>query len=357
MQGRDHLGLVPSVFRYYADLIEEQAADGPQSVGMNGSVVEREPVGVVVAIAPWNYPLWLASGKVSAAIAAGCTVVLKPSSLTPLTAVELAGAFERAGAPPGVFNVVLGPSATVGTALTSDLRVDKVLVHGRDRGRIGRRPRVGDERQAVRPGTRRQEPNIVFADADFERAVEGAIIRDLRQPGRGLLRGQSAARGAARSRRTGSAAIDATRRLRVGYQLDPATDFGPLISSEHRGTVAAAVARAKDEGARLLTGGIFATVDGHELGYYFEPTIFTDVTPDMSLAREEVFGPVLAIQTFDDEREAVELANGTDYGLAAGIWSEDEPAGAASPARSGPGSSSSTRTTPPRSRSRGVASA
>ena len=325
MQGRDHLGLVPSVFRYYADLIEEQAADGPQSVGMNGSVVEREPVGVVVAIAPWNYPLWLASGKVSAAIAAGCTVVLKPSSLTPLTAVELAGAFERAGAPPGVFNVVLGPSATVGTALTSDLRVDKVSFTG------GTGAGLDVARDVMATSVKRfglelggKSPNIVFADADFERAVEGAMIGIFANQGEVCSAGSRLLVERPVRDELEARLIDATRRLRVGYQLDPATEIGPLISSEHRGTVAAAVARAKDEGARLLTGGSFATVDGHEGGYYFEPTIFTDVTPDMSLAREEVFGPVLAIQTFDDEREAVELANGTDYGLAAGIWSEDE---------------------------------
>jgi betaine-aldehyde dehydrogenase len=324
-QGRDHLGLVPSVFRYYADLIEEQAANGPQSVGVNGSVVEREPVGVVVAIAPWNYPLWLASGKVSAAIAAGCTVVLKPSSLTPLTAVELARTFERAGAPPGVFNVVLGPSATVGTALTSDPRVDKVSFTG------GTGAGLDVARDVMATSVRRfglelggKSPNIVFADADFERAVEGAMIGIFANQGEVCSAGSRLLVERPVRDELEARLIDATRRLRVGYQLDPATQIGPLISSEHRGTVAAAVARAKDEGARLLTGGGSASVDGYEGGYYFEPTIFTNVTPDMSLAREEVFGPVLAIQTFDNEREAVELANGTDYGLAAGIWSEDE---------------------------------
>jgi betaine-aldehyde dehydrogenase len=324
-QGRDHLGLVPSVFRYYADLIEERAALGPESVGSNGSVVQRVPVGVVVAIAPWNYPLWLASGKVSAAIAAGCTVVLKPSSLTPLTAVELALAFDRAGAPAGVFNVVLGPSLTIGRTLTSDPRVDKVSFTG------GTEAGLDVGRSALTSNVTRfglelggKSPNIVFADADLERAVAGALVGIFANQGEVCSAGSRLVVERPIRDQLVERLVDATRQLRIGYQLDPATEIGPLISSDHQRSVDAAVDTAKAEGARLLTGGSVPSVDGFDGGFYYEPTIFTDVTPDMSLARDEVFGPVLAIQTFDDEREAVELANGTAYGLAAGIWSQDE---------------------------------
>jgi betaine-aldehyde dehydrogenase len=324
-QGRGHLGLVPSVFRYYADMIERQAANGPDIVGTSGSFVEREPVGVVAAIAPWNYPLWLASGKVAAAIAAGCTVVLKPSSLTPLTAVELARAFDQAGAPAGVFNVVIGPSATVGRALTADIRVDKVsFTGGSDAGLDVARRALGTSVTRVGLELGGKSPNIVFADADFEKALDGTLIGIFANQGEVCSAGSRLLVERPIRVELEERLVEATRRLRVGYQLDATTEIGPLISSDHRRTVSEAVGRAKDEGARLLTGGGIPTVDGFEDGFYFEPTIFTDVTPEMSLARNEVFGPVLAIQTFDDEQEAVALANGTNYGLAAGIWSEDE---------------------------------
>jgi betaine-aldehyde dehydrogenase len=324
-QGHDHLGLVPSVFRYYADMIEDRAARGPESVGPNGSVVEHEPVGVVAAIAPWNYPLWMAGSKVSAAIAAGCTVVLKPSSLTPLSAVQLALAFERAGAPEGVFNVVLGPSSTVGDVLTSSPDVDKVsFTGGTESGMAVARSAFGGQVKRVGLELGGKSPNIVFADANFEQAVAGALLAIFVNQGEVCSAGSRLLV----DRRIGAELADrlvsATNAMRVGYELDPATEIGPLISAEHLGQVERAVARAVGEGARLLAGGKRAEVDGYPGGFYFEPTIFTDVTPDMGIVQDEVFGPVLAIQTFSDEAEAIELANGTQYGLAAGIWSEDD---------------------------------
>jgi betaine-aldehyde dehydrogenase len=324
-QGRDHLGLVPGVFRYYADLIEQRAAQGPESIGTAGSVVQREPVGVVAAIGPWNYPLWLAGAKVSAAIAAGCTVVLKPASLTPLTAIELARAFETAGAPDGVFNVVLGPSRTIGEALTSDPRVDKVsFTGGTDAGLAVARSAISGTAKRVGLELGGKSPNIVFADADLDRALGGAVIGIFANQGEVCSAGSRLLVERSVRDEFVDRLVEATRRLRFGYEFDEETDIGPLISADHRDQVEGAVVRAVAEGARLLTGGGRATVDGYEGGFYYEPTIFDDVTPGMTIAREEVFGPVLAIQTFADEPEAIALANGTDYGLAAGIWSQDE---------------------------------
>jgi betaine-aldehyde dehydrogenase len=332
-QGHDHLGLVPSVFRYYADMIEGQATRGPEAVGPNGSVVEREPVGVVAAIAPWNYPLWMASSKVSAAIAAGCTVVLKPSSLTPLSAAELALAFERAGAPDGVFNVVLGPASTVGEVLTSSPDVDKVsFTGGTESGMAVARSAFGQDgagqvqRQVKRVGLELggKSPNIVFADANFEQAVAGAMTAIFVNQGEVCSAGSRLVVDRRIQAELEDRLVSATRALRVGYQLDPATEIGPLISAEHLDEVASAVEHAVADGARLLTGGHRATVAGHDGGFYFEPTIFSGVRPDMRIAQDEIFGPVLAIQSFTDEAEAIELANDTRYGLAAGIWSEDE---------------------------------
>jgi betaine-aldehyde dehydrogenase len=324
-QGRDHLGLVPGVFRYYANLIEERESQGPESIGTAGSVVRREPVGVVAAIAPWNYPLWLASAKTSAAIAAGCTVVLKPASLTPLSAIDLARAFETAGAPDGVFNLVLGPSATVGEVLTSDPRVDKVsFTGGTDAGLSVARTAMGGTAKRVSLELGGKSPNIIFADADLDRALDGALIGIFANQGEVCSAGSRLLLERSVRDEFVDRMVEATRRLCVGYEFDEATDIGPLISAEHRDQVAGAVARAVSEGARLLTGGDRKIVDGYEEGFYYEPTIFDDVTPGMAIVREEVFGPVLAIQTFTDEREAIALANGTDYGLAAGIWSQDE---------------------------------
>jgi len=324
-QGLEMMGLVPDVFRYYADLIETREREGPESIGRDGTTVEREAVGVVVAIAPWNYPLWQAAGKVAAAIAAGCTVVLKPSSLTPLSAYELAIAFDRAGAPRGVLNVVFGPGSTLGAALALDPRVDKIsFTGGTESGiEVGRSAFAGGIRRlALELGGK--SPNIVFGDADMDAAVAGALSGIFENQGEVCSAGSRLLL----QRPIRDAFIDRllalTRDLTIGYQMDPATRIGPLVAADHAERVLAHVAQGVAEGATLLIGGRQASVPGYEGGFYVEPTIFSDVDPAMSIAREEIFGPVLAIQVFDDEAEAIKLANDTVYGLAAGVWSRDE---------------------------------
>jgi aldehyde dehydrogenase (NAD+) len=281
----------------------------------------REPVGVVAAIVPWNFPLNLASWKFAPALAAGCTVVLKPASETPLTALLFAELVEEAGFPAGVFNVVPGGGSTVGMALVRHPGVDKIAFTGSTE--VGRRIM-----QEAAPTNKRvslelggKSPNIVFADADLEAAVRGA------QTGIFYGKGEVCAAGSRllveKSVHDEVAERLAARaaKLTPGDPMDKNTRMGAVVSKAQQETVMSYISRGLEEGAKLLVGGKTATVGGK--GYFVEATVFDGVTPEMTIAREEIFGPVLSVLTFEGEEEAVRLARETDYGLAAGIWTRD----------------------------------
>ena len=311
---RGEVGSVVDVFDYYAGAPERLLGSQiPVAGGVD--VTFREPLGVVGLITPWNFPLPIASWKIGPALAAGNTIVLKPAELTPLTAIELGTLALDAGIPEGVLNVVNGPGRTVGERIVEHPDVAKVAFTGSTE--IGRR--VGEiASQSVKRVTLElggKSANVVFADADLEKAAASAPLAVFGNAGQDCC---------ARSRILVERSavepfLEALERevkaLRVGDPLDDATQMGPLISADHREKVASYV----DDDAPVAFRG--SAPDGP--GYWFPPTVLSPVSNDDRAAREEIFGPVAAVIPFDDEAEAVKIANDTVYGLSGSIWTRD----------------------------------
>lgn len=285
-------------------------------------LVIKEPVGVVGAITPWNYPLQQVVAKVAAALAAGSTVVLKASEVAPLTALMLAEVAAASGLPAGVLNVLVGEGSVAGEALVTHPLVDKVSFTGSTRA--GRR--ISElAAAAVRPVTMElggKSASLVLADADVATAAKFVVYNAFLNSGQmctalsRLLVPRSAQEQAV------EIAVATARKLSPGDPLDEGTRLGPLASAAQLERVRGYIRRGQEEGARLVLGGA-EPPPGLERGYYVQPTIFADVKPHMSIAQEEIFGPVLAVMGYDSEAEAVDIANGTPYGLAAAVWSAD----------------------------------
>jgi acyl-CoA reductase-like NAD-dependent aldehyde dehydrogenase len=281
----------------------------------------REPVGVVGAIVPWNFPLNLATWKVAPALAAGCTVVLKPAHETPLTALLLGELALAAGFPAGALNVVPGPGTTAGAALVRHPLVDKIAFTGSTEvGQWIMREAAGTlKRVTLELGGK--SPNIIFADADLAAAVRGA------QTGIFYGKGEVCAAGSRLlvERSVHDQAVEQlaerAKKLTPGDPFDKNTRLGAIVSARQQEKVLAYIAAGQQEGARLVAGGKPARVNGK--GYYIEATVFDAARPGMKIVEEEIFGPVLSVLTFESEAEAVELANRSRYGLAAGIWTKD----------------------------------
>jgi betaine-aldehyde dehydrogenase len=315
---------VARVFRYYAELAEVEAgrlvdADDPNVL----SRIVYEPVGVCGLIAPWNYPLLQLSWKIAPALAAGNTAVMKPAQVTPLTAIHLTRLLEEAGIPPGVVNLILGPGTRVGQALADSPDVDLVsLTGGLDAGRaLMRGAAVNVKRVALELGGK--SPNIVFADADFETAVDNALTAAFVHSGQVCSAG---CRAIVQDEIYDRFVEEIGRRadlIRLGIGTDDATETGALISAAHRDKVEGYVTSAIDEGARLVAGGRRPTEPELQAGFFYRPTVFADVHRDMRIIREEVFGPVLTVERFATEEEAIELGNDTTYGLAGAVWTAD----------------------------------
>jgi acyl-CoA reductase-like NAD-dependent aldehyde dehydrogenase len=301
---------------YFAGLACDRQGQPLRIEGDLSSAVTREPAGVVAAIVPWNYPLAIAVTKLAPALAAGNAVILKPASLTPLTALVLAEVCDAAGVPPGVVQVVTGPGSEVGGALAASPRVDMVTLTGSvEVGReVGRLAAGSVKRSVLELGGK--SANVVFADCGFEAAIQGQMLAMFTNAGQVCTAGTRLIVERRLHDEFVAALAERARGLVVGPALDPATEMGPLVSAQQLATVERYVAKGLEEGATLACGGRRIARPGH----FHEPTIFTGVTPDMAIAREEIFGPVLVVLPFDDEDEAVALANDTDYGLSAGIW-------------------------------------
>jgi betaine-aldehyde dehydrogenase len=315
---------VIKVFRYYARL----ACADPSRIVDSGkpgviSRIVHEPLGVCGLIGPWNYPLLQMSWKVAPAIAAGDTMVIKPASLTPLTTIILVELLEEAGVPAGVDNLVLGPGGRVGEALAASHGVDMVsLTGGLEAGRRIVAAAAGNvKRVALELGGK--SPNIVFADADFETAVDNALTAAFVHSGQVCSAG---------CRLIVESSIHdwfveelgrRADRIRVGHGLDERTETGALISAEHRAKVERYIRIGVDEGARLVAGGGRPTEPGLEAGFYVRPTVFADCTADMTIVREEIFGPVVTVERFTTEDEAIRLGNDTTYGLSGAVWTAD----------------------------------
>jgi acyl-CoA reductase-like NAD-dependent aldehyde dehydrogenase len=306
--------------QYFAGWSDKAGGDVLPVDSQDFVFTEREPIGVVGAIVPWNFPLNLSSWKVAPALAAGCTVVLKPAPETPLTALAFAELLHEAGFPPGAVNVVPGDGPTTGAALVRHPGVDKIAFTGSTAtGRlIMREAAEGPKRVSLELGGK--SPNIVFEDADLKAAVRGA------QTGIFYGKGEVCAAG---SRLLVQRSVhdevveqlaERAGRLRVGDPFDQHTRIGAIVSRRQHEKVMSYV-QAGQRDATLVTGGNAVTVNGK--GYFVEPTIFDGAKPGMSIVDGEIFGPVLSVLTFDDVEEGVALANRTVYGLAAGIWTRD----------------------------------
>ncbi len=312
-----HVGLPTLTLAHAAELV----ADFPFEVEEPPSLVVREPVGVVAAVTPWNYPLHQAVAKVAPALAAGCTVVLKPSEVAPLSAFVLAELAEEVGLPAGVLNLVTG-AGPVGEALVSHAEVDMVSFTGS----TGAGRRVGEvaartvKRVALELGGK--SANVVLDDAPLDQAVPDGVAKCFLNAGQTCSALTRLLVPRAALSEVEDRAAEAAATYVPGDPFEAGTTIGPLASFEQRERVRAAILQALEEGARLVVGGP-EPPEGLDRGYFVRPTIFSEVRPDSALARQEVFGPVLAILAYDSEEEAVALANDSDYGLAGGVWSAD----------------------------------
>lgn len=309
-------------FEYYAGWASKISGE-TLSVPDNAlSLVVREPVGVVGQIIPWNYPLLMAAWKLAPALAAGCTVVLKPAEQTPLSALLLAEILSELDLPPGVVNIITGDGPVAGAALVADPRVDKIaFTGGVETGRaVIKNAADTIKRMSIELGGK--NPNIVFADADFEAAVDGALFGAFANQGEVCSAGSRLLVEKSIYNRMLAALSEKAKRVKLGDPLDRQTKMGPLVSAEHRDKVLSYIEIGKKEG-RLLCGGGVPQRDDLARGFYVEPTIFADVDPKARIAQEEIFGPVLAVIPFDQEEDAIRIANDTIYGLAGAVWTRD----------------------------------
>jgi len=319
LAGMIQVGLPTGVF---ADSAKE-IADFKWEEEVGNSLVVREPVGVVGAITPWNFPLYQIALKVAPALAAGCTVVLKPSEVAPLNAFALADVLHDIGLPPGVFNLVTGTGPVVGEAIASHPNVDMVSFTGSTRAgkRVMQLASETVKRVALELGGK--SANIILDDADLDAAIPGGLFACYMNSGQTCSALTRMLVPRSRLADIEARAKAAAEEYTPGSAFEPSTRLGPLVSSVQRDRVRGYIQKGLDEGAKLVTGGA-ETPEGLDKGYFVRPTVFSNVTRDMTIAREEIFGPVLSIMPYDTEEEAIEIANDTVYGLAGGVWGGDK---------------------------------
>ncbi|MCD7441014.1 aldehyde dehydrogenase [Streptomyces lincolnensis] len=312
-----------TTFRWYGQLAGKLTDESPHTSPDALALVTREPAGVVGAVVPWNFPLTLASWKVAPALAAGCTVVLKPSENSPLSALLLGRIATEAGLPPGVLNVVTGDGPVTGRALGLHPDVDVLAFTGSTAvGRHFLRYAADSNLKRVWLELGGKSPNIILPDApDLEKAAATAAWGIFFNQGEMCTAPSRLLVHSSVADRVTEAIVARAGELRVGDPLDPATEMGALVGESHLGRVLGHIGTGLEEGARLRAGGGRTLAESG--GSYLRPTVFDRVDPGMRLAREEIFGPVLSVLTFDDLDEAVRLANATEYGLAAGLWTSD----------------------------------
>nr|WP_313403922.1 betaine-aldehyde dehydrogenase [Pseudomonas sp.] len=312
------------VLEYYAGLIP--AIEGEQIPLRETSFVytRREPLGVVAGIGAWNYPIQIALWKSAPALAAGNAMIFKPSEVTSLTALKLAEIYTEAGLPAGVFNVVTGLGSAVGQWLTEHPGIEKVSFTG---GTVtGKKVMASASSSSLKEVTMElggKSPLIVFEDADLDRAADIAVMANFYSSGQVCTNGTRVFVPRMLQARFEAKVLDRVKRIRLGDPLDDATNFGPLVSYAHMESVLGYIDKGRSEGARLLIGGARVTDGDYAKGAYVAPTVFTDCRDDMTIVREEIFGPVMSILIYDDEDEVIRRANDTDYGLAAGVVTRD----------------------------------
>ena len=302
---------------------EPREIEGMSRPGRSYNYTIREPIGVCASIIPWNFPLMMAVWKLGPALATGNTIVLKPATDTPLSAMELARIVDECGFPEGVVNIITGPGGLIGEVMTTSPDVDKVAFTGSTE--------VGREIMAKASGTLKKvtlecggkSANIVLHDANWDIAVDGSIFASFYHQGQVCESGTRLLLPADQHDDFVAKLVDRLEGLPMGDPLDPATKVGPVVSQNHMRTVLDYIEKGKAEGATLACGGEQATDGDLAKGAFVKPTVFTDVTNDMTIAQEEIFGPVLCVMKYSSEDEAVAIANDSIFGLGGGVWSED----------------------------------
>ena len=311
---------VATCLEYYGGLATKVAGTTNPVPDNALSLTLKEPMGVAAQIVPWNYPLLMAAWKLAPALAAGCTCVLKTAEQTPLTTLALAGWLEECGVPPGVVNVLTGLGETCGAPLVRHPGVDKVAFTGS--AAVGRQivRSAADTLKRVTLELGGKSPNVFFADADFEAAIDGALFGIFYNQGEICSAGSRILVERSIFPRFLEAMVEKARRITLGPPLDRATKMGPLVSREQYDRVLGYLALGKSEGKVALGGG---RAPGFDRGFWVQPTIFHGVDNSARIAREEIFGPVAVVIPFEDERDALRIANDTPYGLAAAVWTRD----------------------------------
>ena len=313
---------VATCFEYYGGLATKLHGEVLNVPDNAMSLALREPLGVAAQIIPWNYPLLMAAWKIAPALCAGCSVVIKPAEQTPLTLLELARSFEACGVPKGVINVITGFGEPAGAPLVAHPRVDKIAFTGSVE--VGKRimRSAADTLKKVSLELGGKSPNIFFADADFESAVDGALFGVFVNQGEVCSAGSRVLIQRPIYKKMLDAMVEKAKRIKLGSGMDPATKMGPLVSKEQMERVMRYQEIGRKE-AKVASGGGRPREAELQKGYFVEPTIFYDVDNSATIAREEIFGPVMSVIPFEDEKDALRIANDTPFGLAAAVWSRD----------------------------------
>lgn len=311
-------GLPIATFASFAQILKDYEFE----TTMGGTQIVKEAVGVCGFITPWNYPLHQIAGKVAAALAAGCTMVLKPSQLAPLSAFILADIFDKAGLPPGVFNLVCGSGTLVGQAISAHQDIDMVSITGSTASGVRVAQAGAETVKRVTLELGGKSANILLDDADFQAAVTKGVYDCFLNSGQTCSALTRMLVPMKKQNQVMDIVKETVKTLVLGDAFAEGTYMGPMVDAAQQKSVQGFIQKGIDEGATLVTGGPDRP-QGLEKGYFVKPTVFADVTPEMTIAKEEIFGPVLSIMPYGSEDEAVAMANDTPYGLSGGVWSAD----------------------------------